>query len=212
MNTINSHSPVSTSSKIILTPETEAEHKEEYKLVKKAAAGDVKAFEQLYWKHHRRVFCVCLRMTKNEADAEDLTQQVFLQLFRKIDSFRGDSAFSTWLHRLTVNLVLMHFRSNKSRKENTTEDGELPENNFADGRKSENVNEIVRRYELNQLISQLPEGYRKVVIMHDIQGLEHNEIAELLGCAAGTSKSQLHKARLKLRKLLTTNTDTAFEL
>ena len=99
----------------------------DYELAQKAADGDVAAFEQIYWQHHRRVFSVCVRMTKNVTEAEDVTQQVFLLLFRKIGSFRGDSAFSTWLHRMTVNTTLMHFRKNKTIKESTTEDGELPE-------------------------------------------------------------------------------------
>lgn len=176
----------------------------EYKLAQKAAKGDIQAFEQIYWQYHRRVFGVCFQMTKDADEAEDATQKVFLQLFRKIDSFRGESAFSTWLHRLTVNQVLMHFRTDKARKERTTEDGELPEGSLFH-KDNQGVHQVINRLALNKAIAKLPDGYRKVVILHDIQGYEHEEIAQILGCASGTSKSQLFKARQKLRKLLTTD-------
>ena len=173
----------------------------DYELAQKAAVGDVAAFEQIYWKHHRRVFGVCLRMTKNVTEAEDVTQQVFLMLFRKIGSFRGDSAFTTWLHRMTVNTTLMHFRKNKTIKESTTETGELPDKIYSDNKKHSETN-FVDRIALTRAVSELPDGYRKVFIFHDIQGYEHREIARMLGCAEGTSKSQLHKARRKLKKLM----------
>ncbi len=174
----------------------------DFELAQKAAAGDVAAFEQIYWQHHRRVYSICLRMTKNVAEAEDVTQKVFLQLFRKIGSFRGDSKFSTWLHRMTVNTTLMHFRKNKTIKESTTNDGELPEV-IHTGDKKHNKPYVVDNIALTRAISQLPNGYRKVFILHDIQGYEHQEVAKILGCASGTSKSQLYKARRKLRKLMT---------
>ena len=173
----------------------------DYELTQKAAAGDVAAFEQIYWQHHRRVFSVCVRMTKNVTEAEDVTQQVFLLLFRKIGSFRGDSAFSTWLHRMTVNTTLMHFRKNKTIKESTTEDGELPEKIYSDNKKHSETH-FVDSIALTRAVSELPDGYRKVFVLHDIQGYEHKEIAQMLGCAEGTSKSQLHKARRKLQKLM----------
>jgi RNA polymerase sigma-70 factor (ECF subfamily) len=174
----------------------------DYELAQKAADGDVAAFEQIYWQHHRRVFSVCLRMTKNVTEAEDVTQQVFLLLFRKIGSFRGDSAFSTWLHRMTVNTTLMHFRKNRTIKESTTEDGELPEGIYSGSRKHSKTH-FVDSIAFTRAIGELPDGYRKVFILHDIQGYEHKEIAQMLGCAAGTSKSQLYKARRKLQKLMT---------
>ena len=173
----------------------------DYELAQKAANGDVAAFEQLYWKHHHRVFGVCMRMTRNVTEAEDVTQQVFLLLFRKIGNFRGDSAFSTWLHRMTVNTTLMHFRKNKTIKESTTEDGELPERIYSVNKKH-NETHFVESIALTRAVSELPDGYRKVFVLHDIQGYEHREIAQMLGCAEGTSKSQLHKARRKLQKLL----------
>ena len=173
----------------------------DYELAQKAAAGDVAAFEQIYWQHHRRVFSVCVRMTKNVTEAEDVTQQVFLLLFRKIGSFRGDSAFSTWLHRMTVNTTLMHFRKNKTIKESTTEDGELPEKIYSDNKKHSETH-FVDSIAVTRAVSELPDGYRKVFVLHDIQGYEHKEIAQMLGCAEGTSKSQLHKARRKLQTLM----------
>jgi RNA polymerase sigma-70 factor (ECF subfamily) len=167
-----------------------------------ALAGDaMSGFEDLYRKHYRRVYSICLRMTGNVAEAEDLTQEVFIQLHRKIGSFRGEAAFTTWLHRLTVNQVLMHFRKRSVRSELTTDDGEMP-----DSIDPETINPeampIVDRIGLESAISQLPNGYRTVFVLHDVEGYEHEEIARLLGCSAGTSKSQLHKARLKLRRLL----------
>lgn len=184
--------------------ESESARVVDYQLAQKAAAGDIDAFEQIYWKYHRRVFGICVRMTKNVHEAEDVTQQVFLNVFKKIGSFRGDSAFSTWLHRITVNQMLMHIRSNKIRKEEVTATGELPESNFAPMVKPKNANQILSRLQLDEAIAKLADGYRRVVILHDIEGFEHDEIAQILGCASGTSKSQLHKARRILRRLLTT--------
>jgi len=140
-------------------------------------------------------------MTHDISDAEDLTQEVFVQLFRTVGSFRGDSAFTTWLHRLTVNYVLMHFRKQKRRlrSEQLTENGEMPVQG-AFGNKPTN---IVDRILLSEVMAKLPDGYREAVILHDIQGLEHKEIARRKGRTEGTSKSQLHKARVVLRALIT---------
>src|SRR5215813_12614899 len=167
-----------------------------------ALSGDMMSgFDELYRKHYRRVYSICLRMTGNIAEAEELTQEVFIQLHRKIGSFRGEAAFTTWLHRLTVNQVLMHFRKRSVRSELTTDDGEMP-----DSVDPETINPeampIVDRIALDNAIAQLPPGYRTVFVLHDVEGYEHEEIAKLLGCSSGTSKSQLHKARLKLRRLL----------
>ncbi|HEU4391265.1 MAG TPA: RNA polymerase sigma factor [Blastocatellia bacterium] len=167
-----------------------------------ALTGDaMSGFEQLYKKHYRRVYSICLRMTGNVAEAEDLTQEVFIQLHRKLGSFRGEAAFTTWLHRLTVNQVLMHFRKRSVRSELTTEDGEVPDSVDPDTVNPESM-PIVDRIALESAIGKLPPGYRTVFVLHDVEGYEHEEIAKLLGCSAGTSKSQLHKARLKLRRLL----------
>lgn len=170
--------------------------------VSTALAGEaMSGFEDLYRKHYRRVYSICLRMTGNVAEAEDLTQEVFIQLHRKLGSFRGESAFTTWLHRLTVNQVLMHFRKRSVRSELTTEDGEMPDSVDPDTVNPEAM-PIVDRISLENAIAQLPRGYRTIFVLHDVEGYEHEEIAKLLGCSAGTSKSQLHKARLKLRRLL----------
>ena len=126
-------------------------------------------------------------------------QEVFIQVFRKLGSFRGESAFTTWLHRLTVNHVLMHFRKRRSRKEQLTEDGELPEQVIKSRKTSF---PILDRIALNEAIVKLAPGYRAVFVLHDVEGLQHLEIANLLGCSVGTSKSQLHKARMKMRRLL----------
>jgi RNA polymerase sigma-70 factor (ECF subfamily) len=167
-----------------------------------ALAGDrMSGFEQLYRRYYRRVYSICLRMCGNVAEAEDLTQEVFIQLHRKLGSFRGESAFTTWLHRLTVNQVLMHFRKRSVRSELTTEDGEMPDSIDPDTLNPEAM-PIVDRIALENAIAQLPPGYRAVFVLHDIEGYEHEEIAKILGCSAGTSKSQLHKARFKLRRLL----------
>jgi RNA polymerase sigma-70 factor (ECF subfamily) len=173
----------------------------DYALAQASAMGNMIAFEQLYQRHNRRVYSLCLRMTQSPPEAEDLTQEVFIQLYRKIGSFRGDSAFTTWLHRLTVNQVLMHFRKRSVKLEQTTEEGDTPVQ-IVVGTENPNNMPVVDRIALDKAISQLPRGYRTVFVLHDIEGLEHEEIARTLGCSVGTSKSQLHKARMKLRGLL----------
>ena len=170
-------------------------------LARTAGQGDMTAFEELYRRHNRRVYSVCLRMTHNVSEAEDLTQEAFVQLFRKIGSFRGDSAFTTWLHRLTVNQVLMHFRKRSVKLELTTEDGETPVQ-IVRGTENPNRMTVLDRISLDKAVGELPPGYRTVFVLHDIEGHEHEEIAQMLGVAVGTSKSQLHKARMKLRALL----------
>ena len=175
-------------------------------VVRRAQQGDVAAFEHIYRLHSRRVYSLCLRMAGNPTDAEDLTQDVFLQLFRKISTFRGESAFSTWLHRMSVNIVLMHFRK-KPKGETSLEtvanqdegsDGPAKEFGGADLR----LDGVIDRVALQAAISELAPGYRAMFILHYVQGYKHNEIAEILGCTPGNSKSQTHKARIRLRELL----------
>jgi RNA polymerase sigma-70 factor (ECF subfamily) len=173
----------------------------DFELAQKAGAGDLTAFEELYRRHFRRVYSLCLRMTANPEEAEDLTQDTFIQLHKKIGSFRGDSAFTTWLHRMTVNQVLMHFRRRKSRPEFLTEEGETPAQ-IVQGTENHNRMPIVDKIILENAIAKLPPGYRSIFVLHDVEGHEHAEIAEMLGISEGTSKSQLHKARLKLRTLI----------
>src|SRR5918999_929529 len=183
---------------LVAAIETETPRTPDYELTKKAAEGDMKAFEELYQRHNRRVYSLCLRMTGNVVEAEDLAQEVFIQLFRKIGSFRGESAFTTWLHRLTVNQVLMHFRKRGVKMEQTTDDGETPVQ-IVRGTEDPNHMPVVDRIALDKAIAQLPPGYRTVFVLHDVEGYDHDEIARTLGVSEGTSKSQLHKARLKLR-------------
>jgi RNA polymerase sigma-70 factor, ECF subfamily len=158
-------------------------------------------FEEIFRLHHRRVYSLCLRMIGNSTEAEDLTQDVFIQVFRRLGSFRGESAFTTWLHRLTVNQVLMHLRKKHIKKEQLTEDGELRVG-IASYRNRFNRPPVLERLALDEAIVQLPHGYRTVFVLHDVEGLEHSEIALLLGCSIGTSKSQLHRARMRMRFLL----------
>jgi RNA polymerase sigma-70 factor (ECF subfamily) len=185
----------------VTAAETDNVQTSDYALAQKAASGDMEAFEALYERHNRRVYSLCLRMTQNASEAEDLAQEVFIQLFRKIGSFRGESAFTTWLHRMTVNQVLMHFRKRSVKLEQTTEEGETPVQ-VVKGTENPNNMPVVDRIALDKAIEQLPPGYRTVFTLHDIEGHEHEEIARMLGCSVGTSKSQLHKARMKLRTLL----------
>jgi RNA polymerase sigma-70 factor, ECF subfamily len=163
--------------------------------------GKIPPFDELFRLHWRRVYAVCFRMTGNTADAEDLSQEVFVQVFRKLNTFRGESSFTTWLHRLTVNHVLMYFRKRRSRREQLTEDGETPERAVQGRKVLENI-PILDRLALIEAIVNLPPGYRTVFVLHDVQGLEHLEIAKILNCSVGTTKSQLHKARMKLRRFL----------
>jgi RNA polymerase sigma-70 factor (ECF subfamily) len=181
--------------------ETPTQPESDQQLAKAAAGGDMAAFEELYRRHNRRVYALCLRMTQNQTEAEDLMQEAFIQLFRKVGSFRGDSAFTTWLHRLTVNQVLMHLRKRSVKLEKTTEEGDTPEQ-MVMGTENPNTMPVVDRIALDRAIAQLPPGYRSVFVLHDIEGHEHEEVARMLGVAVGTSKSQLHKARMRLRALL----------
>lgn len=184
-------------------PARAAPHQLDYELAQRAAHGDMQAFEQLYQLHHRRVYGLCLRMTQNVAEAEDLTQEVFIKLYRKIGGYRGESSFTTWLHRLTINQVLMRFRKRNARKEEQPAEVE-PASARDRVAWARNQTSMSERVALDQAIARLPPGYRVVFLLHDLLGHEHEEIAQLLGCAVGTSKSQLHKARMKLRQLLRT--------
>jgi RNA polymerase sigma-70 factor (ECF subfamily) len=174
--------------------------------IRQAQAGDPVAFERIYQLHSRRVYALCLRMVGNTAEAEDLAQEAFLQLFRKIATFRGESAFSTWLHRLSVNVVLMKLR--KKTLPETSLDEQVETDDESSGPKKDIggpdllLTGSVDRVNLQRAIEQLPPGYKSVFVLHDIQGYEHNEIAQIMTCSIGNSKSQLHKARMRLRELL----------
>ncbi len=185
---------------------TETTELSETEAIRLAQRGDAAAFERIYRLHGRRVYALCLRMVGNTAEAEDLTQEAFLQLFRKIYTFRGESAFSTWLHRLAVNVVLMKLRK-KSLPETSLEETTEPDEETGGPRKDVGGPDLllsgsIDRVNLQRAVEQLPPGYRSVFILHDVQGYEHNEIAQIMGCSIGNSKSQLHKARMRLRQLL----------
>jgi RNA polymerase sigma-70 factor, ECF subfamily len=178
----------------------------EAEAIHRAQAGDAAAFEYLFQLHSRRVYALCLRMVGNPADAEDLAQEAFLQLFRKIATFRGESAFSTWLHRMTVNVVLMRLRK-KTLPTDSLEESLEPDADSTGPKRDVGAPDLrlsgaVDRVNLERSIEKLPPGYRTVFILHDVQGYEHNEIAGIMGCSVGNSKSQLHKARTRLRELL----------
>jgi RNA polymerase sigma-70 factor (ECF subfamily) len=162
---------------------------------------DQQRFHELYHRYYQRIYSICLRMTKNVAESEDLTQDIFIHLFRKIETFRGESAFTTWLHRVTVNHVLMYLRKRQSRAERTTESGELPVY-IATGSRDPRRMRVMDRILLSEVFAKLPEGYRQAVILYDVEGLDHSEIAQKKNRSIGTSKSQLHKARAMLRELI----------
>jgi RNA polymerase sigma-70 factor (ECF subfamily) len=179
----------------------------EAEAIERAKQGDAAAFEVLYNLHRRRVYSLCLRMTTNTAEAEDLTQEAFLQLFRKIGTFRGESAFSTWLHRMAVNVVLMQLRKKGLQlvplEDESEGEEETPKKDY--GAQDNVLAGSIDRLQLKNAIDRLPPGYRSIFVLHDVEGFEHNEIAEMVGCSIGNSKSQLHKARMKLRELLKTS-------
>jgi RNA polymerase sigma-70 factor, ECF subfamily len=177
----------------------------EEQVIARAQQGDHAAFAHLYALHKRRVFSLCLRMLGNPAEAEDLTQEAFLQLYRKIPSFRGDSAFSTWLHRITVNVVLMTLRKKGLNLVSLDESLDAPNDSLPArnlGAPDLQLNGAIDRMTLEKAVQDLPAGYRLIFVLHDIEGYEHNEIAAMLDCSVGNSKSQLHKARLRLRQAL----------
>jgi RNA polymerase sigma-70 factor, ECF subfamily len=178
----------------------------EAEIVRQAQEGNAGAFEQLYRRYSRRVYSLCLRMVKNNSEAEDLTQEAFLLLFRKIHTFRGEARFSTWLHRLTSNLVLMRFRKKRYQEvslDATLESGEEDSGPLIEfGGPDLRLSGVIDHVNLTRAIEQLPDGYKEVFMLHDVEGYEHTEIAEIMGRTIGNSKSQLFKARLRLRELL----------
>lgn len=187
-----------------IVPTAQSSAPDQKDLIRRAQGGDQQAFAEIYRLYRRRVFSLCLRMVHKPEDAEDLTQEAFLQLFRKLHTFRGDSAFSTWLHRVVVNVVLMSLRKKSSRETSIEELGPEESDNppavlrCHDGRLEHSLDRVA----LERAQHHLPPGYRLAFALHDVLGYEHAETAEILGCSAGNCKSQLHKARMKLRKIL----------
>src|ERR1041384_7094731 len=163
------HLLLALTTELVTAAETETSPTSDYALAQAASRGEMTAFEQLYSRHNRRVYSLCLRMTQNQSEAEDLAQEVFVQLFRKLGSFRGESAFTTWMHRLTVNHVLMHFRKKGVKLEKTTEEGEIGEIQDLIQGAAERPR-FVDRIALDKAISELPPGYRSVFVLHDVEG------------------------------------------
>jgi len=187
-------------------PIPQASEMAESEMIHRAKRRDAAAFESLYKLHSRRIYALCLRMLGNISEAEDLTQEAFLQLFRKIHLFRGESAFSTWLHRLAVNLVLMRLRRKVPPQvplEGVAELSDANAQSFKElGCDDASLNGSIDRVCLERAIAKLPACYRLVFELHDVQGYKHAEIAEMMDCSVGTSKAQLHRAHKKLRVLL----------
>ena len=170
-------------------------------LVARCRGGDLAAFEELYRAHAGRLFSVACRMLGNPADAEDLLQDIFLSAHRKLDGFRGESALGTWLYRLATNHCLDYLRSRAARMNQATQalDDE-PSTGMVGSRGL--AEQTVSKMDLERALAKLPDGCRAAFVLHDVEGMEHREVAEALGIAEGTSKSQVHKARQRLRALL----------
>jgi RNA polymerase sigma-70 factor (ECF subfamily) len=182
-----------------------ADPSDEAELLQRVQSGDHQAFADLYSLQKSRIYSLCMRMVGNVAEAEDLTQETFLQLHRKISTFRGDSAFSTWLHRLAINAVLMQLRK-KGLSLISMDEAMEPDPDSGSSRSfgahDPALIGSIDRMALERAVSELPAGYRLVFILHDVEGYEHPEIAAMLDCSVGNCKSQLHKARLRLRAAL----------
>ena len=179
-------------------------HKADMDLVRRAQEGDPDAFSYLFSAHKTKTYSLCLRMTANTTEAEDLTQDAFLQAFRKLGTFRGDSALSTWLYRVAVNTVLMHMRKKGLHAVSLDQPLEQPDGSVKreQGKLDDRLSGSVDRIALTRAMKELPAGYRTIFVLHEVKGYEHHEIARLLRCSVGNSKSQLHKAKTRMRELL----------
>jgi RNA polymerase sigma-70 factor (ECF subfamily) len=186
---------------VVSQPAAGAGRAEELALVERCRQGDLAAFEIIYRTHAGRLYSVACRMLGNAADAEDLLQDIFLAAHRKLDSFRGESALGTWLYRLGTNLCLDHLRSRAAKTGQLTDTLD-DEPALADAGSRRLDDRVIARMDIERALAQLPEGCRTAFVLHDVEGLEHREVAEVLGIAEGTSKSQVHKARLRLRAIL----------
>lgn len=175
------------------------------KAIRSFNQGDMQSFELIYRSYCEFVRRICLRMLRDPTEAEDATQDVFVCVFRKINTFRGESAFSSWLYRLTTNSVLMRFRKNKHKKAwiSLEEHREEEAASWSKmGGRDMRLSSLLDRIDIQTAIDVLPDGYKSAFVLHEIQGYDHHEIAKMFGHSAGNSKSQLHKARVRLRKLL----------
>lgn len=181
-----------------------AQRKSDAELLSRAQGGEEDALSTLYQTHCSKVYSLCLRMTGNTAEAEDLMQDAFLQVFRKIHCFRAESALSTWLYRVAVNTVLMHFRKkglrHQSLEDPVSSEPGAPKREH--GKADERLSTSVDRIALARAMRDLPPGYRNILLMHEVKGYDHREIARLLQCSIGNSKSQLHRAKARMRELM----------
>lgn len=184
--------------------EPAAVRKSDVELLRLAQEGNEEAMASIFRSNQAKIYSLCLRMTCNPAEADDLTQDSFLQVFRKLGAFRGESALSTWIYRVAVNTILMHFRKNKVRLLSLQEPvaGENTPPRLEPGRIDERLGNTVERIALTRAMEELPQGYRQILLLHEVTGYDHREIAGLLGCSIGNSKSQLHRAKARMRDLL----------
>jgi RNA polymerase sigma-70 factor, ECF subfamily len=174
-------------------------------LVRYSSQHNMEAFEQLYIRHHRTIFCLCLRMLKNHSEAEDLTQDIFLRLFDTLSTFRGEAKFTTWLYRLSFNEVLMHWRKQRNKDNQLriiyVDSVDLPETPVI-GTTDPRRQQTEQHLELKRAISSLASGYKDVFILYEVLGFDHRSVGNILGVTEGTTKSQLYKAKRKLREFL----------
>jgi RNA polymerase sigma-70 factor (ECF subfamily) len=170
----------------------------EAELLARCRAGDVDAFEMLYRQHAGRIYALACRMSGSAEEAEDLLQEIFLQAYRKLDSFKGDAAIGTWLYRLAINRCLDFVRSQQAKMDRATDP--------LDSKACTGTMDPSVRLDLDRALRQLPAGYREAFVLHDVEGFDHKEVAVMLGIAEGTSRSQVFKARMKLRALLNGST------
>jgi RNA polymerase sigma-70 factor (ECF subfamily) len=179
-----------------------AGHQDDLALAARCRAGDVEAFEAIYREHASRLFGLVFRMLGNRTDAEDMLQDVFLTAHRKLESYRGDARLGTWLFRLATNLCLDHLRSKSARMTHATSSLDADDAVEQASPSPGPVVGTVQQIDLERAVAKLPRGCRAAFLLHDVEGFEHREVADMLGISEGTSKSQVHKARLKLRKSL----------
>src|SRR6201987_1711086 len=171
-------------------------------LVKRAIDGDGDAFASLFQLHRGPVYAFCLRITNKQADSDDLTQEAFIQAFRKLGTFRGESALSSWLHRVAVNTALMHFRRQATPPASLDQSAGAETSKREFGQHDNRLSCSLDRIALERALEALPAGYRTIFELHEIGGYGHREIAKLLRCSVGNSKSQLHKAKQRIRECL----------
>jgi len=177
-------------------------------LAQRCGRGDQDAFEQLYRAHAGRLYTLIVRMVASAETAEDLLQEVFLNAYRKVSSFRGDSSLGTWLYRMAVNHCLDYLRGRHNKMARTTDS--IEDDGIAEPA-APLVASAIQRLDLERAIARLPDGCRTAFVLHDVEGFQHHEIATMLGISEGTSKSQVHKARVKLRGMLNAVNDATGE-